>query len=79
MTNSKPRDPNPLKPGSDWTGAKPDHMPLPTAWPAGLGLAATLIVWGLITSWIISAVGLALFAAAIAGWIIEIRHERATR
>jgi hypothetical protein len=39
-------------------------------------MAVTFIFWGLITSWVILAVGVALFIAALAGWITEIRHER---
>jgi hypothetical protein len=42
-----------------------------------LALAITLLVWGLVTSLIITGVGLTLFAVAIAGWIRAIRHERA--
>jgi hypothetical protein len=42
-----------------------------------LALAITLLVWGLVTSLIITGVGLALFAVAMAGWIRDVRHERA--
>jgi len=31
---------------------------------------------GCITSWVILLAGAGLFAAALAGWIAEIRHER---
>jgi hypothetical protein len=41
-----------------------------------LALAITFLVWGLVTSIIITAVGGALFAGALAGWIRDIRHER---
>jgi hypothetical protein len=40
-------------------------------------LAITFLVWGLVTSLIITCVGFALFAVALAGWIRDIRHERA--
>jgi hypothetical protein len=63
--------------------SKPNHgdgaapgVPPPTLWPAALALAVTLMLWGLASSLIVTAVGLGLFAASIAGWIAEIRHER---
>jgi hypothetical protein len=39
-----------------------------------LALAITFLAWGLVTSLLISAVGAALFAVALAGWIGELRH-----
>ena len=42
-------------------------------------MGTTFIFWGLITSWVIFAVGLGLFVAALAGWVTEIRHERKQR
>jgi hypothetical protein len=41
-----------------------------------LALGITFLVWGLVTSLIITGVGVALFAVALAGWIRDIRHER---
>jgi hypothetical protein len=51
-------------------------MPAPTLWPVTLALGSSFLVWGTITSWIISGVGLVLFAVALGGWIRELRHER---
>ena len=62
---------------SGWTVLPPDKLPEPTIWPATLALAITFLVWGLVTSLIITGVGLAMFALALAGWIRDIRHERA--
>jgi hypothetical protein len=59
-----------------WNQPRPEKLPEPTAWPAALALASTLIVWGFVSSLIISGVGLALFVAALAGWIGDMRHER---
>jgi hypothetical protein len=63
-----------LRPG--WNHPRPEKLPEPTAWPAALALAVTLMLWGFVSSLIISGVGLALFVAALAGWIADIRHER---
>jgi hypothetical protein len=59
-----------------WNEPQPAKLPEPTAWPAAVALAVALILWGFISSFIISGVGVALFAASLAGWIGEIRHER---
>jgi len=64
-----------LPPG--WNHSRPQKLPEPTVWPAVLAMGITLLVWGLITSLIITAVGLCLFVGALAGWIRDIRHERA--
>ncbi len=62
----------------DWTRLPEEHLPAPTFWPAGFGLGITLIFWGLISSWVVFAVGLILFVGSLAGWITEIHHERRT-
>ena len=67
----------PIESHSSWTVLPTEKMPEPTIWPATLALAITFLVWGLVTSLIITCVGFALFAVALAGWIRDIRHERA--
>jgi hypothetical protein len=59
-----------------WTPLPLEHLPLPTYWPAGVALAITFIFWGLITSVVILAVGIVLFAVSLTGWIQDIRHGR---
>ena len=59
-----------------WEPLPQGHLPRPAYFPAGLAMGTTFIFWGIITSWIILVIGLGLFAAALAGWITEIRHER---
>jgi hypothetical protein len=61
---------------ADWNPARPEKLPEPSLWPPALALGVTLSLWGLASSWIISAVGLLLFAYALTYWIGEIRHER---
>jgi hypothetical protein len=58
-----------------WTRLHEEHLPPPTFWPAGAALAITFIFWGLISSWVIVAAGIGLFAVSIAGWIHAILHE----
>jgi hypothetical protein len=63
-------------PRPGWNQPRPEKLPEPTAWPAGVALAVTFILWGFVSSFIVSAVGVALFIAAMVGWVKEIRHER---
>jgi len=62
-----------------WTRLPHTHPPRPTYFPAALALGAAFIFWGLVTSVVIMGLGAALFFAALAGWIREIRHESKDR
>ena len=59
-----------------WEPLPHQHLPRPAYFPSGLAMGTAFMFWGLITSWVIFVIGIALFAAALAGWISEIRHER---
>ena len=61
---------------SSWTVPQPEILPAPTYWPVVLALGTTMILWGLVSSWLLSGVGLLLFALALSGWIGDIRHEK---
>ena len=63
----------------NWESLPPESLPRPNFFPAGLAMGTTFIFWGPITSWVIIAVGTALFAASLAGWIYEILRERSHR
>jgi hypothetical protein len=63
-------------PRPGWEPLEHKHLPRPTYFPSGVAMGVAFIFWGLITSWVIFAVGITLFIAALAGWISEIRHER---
>ncbi len=60
---------------ADWAAPLPAEVPHPTYWPAVLALAVVLVAWGVVTTWVISAVGAAAGALALGGWIQELRHE----
>jgi hypothetical protein len=62
-----------LRPG--WTRLHPEKALPPTFWPAALAMGTVLLLWGLVTSAVMTAVGLVLLAASIAGWLGEMRHE----
>jgi hypothetical protein len=62
-----------LRPG--WTVPHPEELPKPTFWPAFLAFAVTFLLWGIVTSPIITTVGGLLLVVSLAGWIGDIRHE----
>ena len=74
MADHEPRESEELRPG--WGRARPEHIPRPTYWPAVLALGTTFALWGLLTTWFISLVGLVLMGIALAGWIGEWLHEQ---
>lgn len=59
----------------DWGVPRPEIIPRPTFWPAGLAFGITFLMWGLLTSFVLIAVGLGVFVVSLAGWIGELRHE----
>ena len=60
----------------DWGAARPEIIPRPTFWPAGLAFGITFLMWGLLTSYVLIAVGLAVFTVSLVGWIGELRDEQ---
>ncbi len=51
-----------------------EHVPSPTVWPFTVAGGATLVGFGVLTSIVISALGLALLIWGLFGWIQELRH-----
>ncbi len=78
--------PSPAQPDfpGDWSVPQPEELPRPTFAPAGVAFGATFLLWGLLTSYLVSIIGLLVFAASLALWIREMlleqkreqRHER---
>ncbi len=60
----------------DGPAPKPEIIPAPTYAPVGLALGAVLLLWGLLTSFIVAIVGLVIFVVALASWIGGLIHER---
>ncbi|GAC1541789.1 MAG: hypothetical protein NVS4B8_06600 [Herpetosiphon sp.] len=63
----------PLKEG--WSRPRPLPLPEPTYAPAIMGMGVVFIFWGILTTFIISALGLVLFIFALIQWIGELRHD----
>ncbi len=64
------------KAAGDWGVPRPEVLPRPTYAPAGLAFGATFLLWGILTSYIVSIVGGIIFVISLAAWIGEILHER---
>ena len=62
----------PLRPG--WSRPVPETLPQRTYWPSALALGVVLVAWGLTTTYLLSIVGLLVFARAVAGWIGDVVH-----
>lgn len=51
-------------------------LPVPTAWPIMLALGMSLLIAGMVTHWVISAMGAILIVRSAAGWFREVLpHE----
>ncbi|MCL4559933.1 MAG: hypothetical protein M1281_04870 [Chloroflexi bacterium] len=61
------------KPG--WSAPKPEVLPKPTYTPMIMSFGIVFLLWGLISSWILSVVGAVLITIALVGWIGAILHE----
>jgi hypothetical protein len=60
---------------SGWTRPTLDTLPRPTYWPLVLAFGVIFALGGIVTSYGVSFVGVALIVTAIAGWIGELRHD----
>ena len=58
-----------------WTQPQGMHIPDPTYMPLVLAIGAMCILWGIVTTPLMSLVGGILFIIGISGWIGELRHE----
>lgn len=59
-----------------WHTPKPEVIPSPTYWPVVLAFGVTLMGFGVLTSYLISLVGLVLFVLAMSKWIGELCREQ---
>jgi len=62
-----------------WIEPRPQNIPRPTYSPAVLALAIVCLLWGMVTTYLISLLGAIFFILGLAGWIGELRHEHASR
>ncbi len=58
-----------------WTPPMPERVPAPTYQPAVMSLGIMFMMFGLVTSYAFSAVGLILFVFALSRLIGELVHD----
>ena len=58
-----------------WSAPVGGHIPEPTYMPVVMALGVMCILWGIVTTYLITLVGVVLFVVALSGWIGELRHE----
>lgn len=63
-----------VKPG--WFSLPLENLPHPTYWPVVLGLGLIFGVFGVVTSFVFSLVGIFLFILGLAGWIGDMWNEQ---
>jgi hypothetical protein len=62
--------------GGGWNLPQPDTVPRPTYWPAVLAFGCSLVGFGVLTSYLFSALGALISVIAVLKWIREIVHEQ---
>lgn len=72
---------NSADPSAKGSWSEPPHqnIPRPTYCPAVLALAIVCLLWGMVTSYLVSLLGLVLFIVGLTDWIGELRHEHGPR
>lgn len=58
---------------SDWWVLPDEELPHPTYWPVTFALGIMFSFWGIITSFLLSAVGIILLIVALVGWLGDLR------
>lgn len=59
-----------------WSVPQPEEIPRPTYYPITLALGCVFTLFGIVTLWPMSVLGLVLFVVALIGWIGEMRHDQ---
>ena len=59
-----------------WHPATPQRLIKPTYWPFVFGLGIAFLLGGIATSFIVSGVGLFIFALGMVGWIRDLLDEQ---
>ncbi len=54
----------------------PEIIPDSTYWPLALAFGITFLLWGFLTSLIVSGVGFVFMIISLAGWIQELNYEK---
>jgi len=75
QANPMNRNDNPIE---EWVKPMPEETPEPTFWPISLAMSIIFILWGLISTWVITAVGIVLFSISVRGWARDLLNEQSS-
>lgn len=71
--------PSPLMPAAireGWHRPSPERVPLPTYSPPTVAVGIVAMLWGTVTTPVITVIGLLVFAVGLVSWVGGLRHER---
>ncbi len=63
------------KPTEEWTRPESLEVPERTYWPAVAALSVVMLLFGVLTSWVISLAGFVLFVVSIKTWMEELTRD----
>lgn len=55
--------------------AKPIELPEPTVWPFFVAFGICFLLWGILSSWLISVIGFIVLIIGLSGWMSDLYHE----
>jgi hypothetical protein len=61
--------------GRHFQSRVPARFDFMSVWPFSVGAGVTLMAFGVVTSLLLSVLGVVLVAYGLAGWINELRHD----
>jgi hypothetical protein len=61
--------------GPDWSKPRPEQLPRPSYAPPLMALGLMCLLWGAVTTWIISVIGIVLLGVASVSWIRSSRES----
>ena len=73
--NESERQNNGAPSSEGWSKPHGIHIPEPTYMPVVMAIGIICMLWGIVTTYLITLVGVVLFVISIWGWIGELRHE----
>lgn len=62
--------------GQGWGVPAPPHLIKPTYWPFVFGLGIVFLLGGIATRFLVSGVGLFIFAVGFIGWVTDLLDEQ---
>lgn len=60
---------------SDWSKPLPEIIPPPTYSPSFMAAGVVFLVWGFLTHWVVTLVGIGFILASLITWLKSIRQD----